>query len=242
MDDISFRDWRRTEELNRDITEGYLDNGKRCVHTFPWQEDPAIEEQGSWFQSSCATPRAFVCQHAANTHNILLRVTGKSVFVGGAEVYGGSLQLWSADILGLKVSHASEIIVAPNSSDVLNELRTVHLVDGSILRLEGPGKYNVRGSAFIGERTLAGQQPLLMLGPEVNLAILTDSEAGNAVISARVVSNQGNVLVGPGAMLDLRQVNRSLSCGFSFLFPFSFSLIFSQLALTASSSLASTSL
>ena len=48
MDDISFRDWRRTEFLNRDLTAGHLDNGKRCVYTYPWQSDPLISEQGTF--------------------------------------------------------------------------------------------------------------------------------------------------------------------------------------------------
>lgn len=177
MNDISFRDWRRTEVLNRDQTEGFLDNGKRCVHSFPWQEDPAIEEQGSWSLSACSTPRPFVCQHGASTRNFALRVTANSTFDGSAEFFGGQLLLNIVQIFSLKVDHATEIIISPNFGDPIttyavggvNLLKSVVLSDGSILRLEGPADYFGLGKVFIGEQQLAGIQSVVQIGPLAQL-------------------------------------------------------------------------
>ena len=223
MNDVSFRDWRRTEELNRDMTAGFLDNGKRCVHTFPWQEDPAIEEQGSWSLSPCATKRSFVCQHAARTHNIVLEVTGRAVFSGGAEVFGGSLRLQVAEVVSLKATHASEIIIygASNESSLdnggVNVLRTMLLSDGSALRLRGPGDFFGVGNVFIGELDLAGLQPVIDIGSDVNLYFFPDDDIGQssvessssnstAMLAARVDSYHGRVYVAAGVSLDFGQV------------------------------------
>lgn len=223
MNDVSFRDWRRTEELNRDLTEGFLDNGKRCVHTFPWQEDPAIEEQGSWSLSPCATQRAFVCQHAASTHNIALEVTGRAVFSGEAEIFGGSLQLHFAQIISLKVTHASEVLLFANKNESsstsggINLLSAIELSDGSALRLRGPGEFFAVGNVFIGELGLAGLQPVVDIGPGVDLYFFPNDDVGQssiqastpnstAMLAARVDSDQGRIFVAAGVSLEFGQV------------------------------------
>ena len=216
MNDVSFRDWRRTETLNRDQTDGFLDNGKRCVHTFPWQEDPAIDEQGSWSLSSCATPRAFVCQHAAETRNIAMTVTGKAIFSGSAEVYGGFLSFNAADILELKTSHASEVVIDPtvnplgrDSVTSANVIKTMIMEDGSILRLEGQRQFNGTGGVFVGERYLHGLQPVLKIGRGVRFKFLTEAEntLTHSNVSARIESTDGSILVGTGVSVDFGQVN-----------------------------------
>lgn len=223
MYDISFRDWRRTEKRDRDLTEGFLDNGKRCVNTFPWQLDPAIEEQGSWFQSSCDNNKAFVCQHAATTQNIVLNVSGYASFSGSAEFYGGDILLQTGELLGVKVTHAGKITIGPLSNELssFGVLRTVLLEDGSLLRLNGPGDYYGQGDVFIGELTLSGLQPGLEIGPKVNLTFYPatasnqDAEtSAYAVVSARVESNGGSVRVGPGVLLDFGQVQNVYFIGY----------------------------
>lgn len=235
MNDISFRDWRRTEELARDLTEGFLDNGKRCVHTFPWQEDPVIEEQGSWSLSPCATPRSFVCQHSATTRNVVIRVTGSARFQESAEFFGGVLQLNFAEILSLQVSHATVVTISPKYSDAdtpvvfsgINIIETMLMADGASLHLEGPRTYFGLGNVRIGEVNLAGQQSSVKIGPHVHVYFNTSLSTATgvspfsgelvssqpaafanvtAVISARLESSEGSIFVATGVTLELGQV------------------------------------
>lgn len=209
MKDISFRDWRRTEELNRDETEGFLDNGKRCIHTYPWQEDPAIQEQGSWTRSPCEVERSYVCQHFASTVNINLTVTGAAIFNGTSAILGGYLYLRGASTLSkFSASHASEIVIKPLLSSVSVAIESIILSDASVLRLSGQANYIALGDAFIGETSIIGLQPAVTLGTGVTLRFRPklSSLPSNAVVEARVDSYKGNVHVESGASLTFGQV------------------------------------
>ncbi len=220
MNDVSFRDWRRTEQHNTDLTEGFLDNGKRCVFTFPWQEDPVIMEQGSWARSRCDTPRPFVCQHFASTVNYRVNINSGSVFNGTSEVLGGSFTLSGVtNIVKLVARQSSDIILLPDSELLQNLIRTVVLIDGSKLRLIGPGNFTSIGDSFIGEPIEYGLQPALVITPQANFHIMNSVSQQNvlskknstvSIVSGRLDAIEGGrIVIGLSCSLEIQQVRNN---------------------------------
>lgn len=63
MNDKSYRDFRRGSDMsdrqNLAAPTAFINNGDNCMSVLPWQDDPLIEEQGSWDEISCTSKRSF---------------------------------------------------------------------------------------------------------------------------------------------------------------------------------------
>lgn len=160
-----FVDWRRGEANNHTISAGVLAPlGERCGVLVPWQEDPLIEEQGSWNDISCDLSRAFVCQMYMTTDRFSITVLSHSAFSGGG-MEGGILLVGHPSV----DSESGEEIRSTDASSIFNEFSltrsaTLHLSvaasntilghvaleDGSSLLVDASSVHLVSGS-FLGE-------------------------------------------------------------------------------------------
>jgi hypothetical protein len=214
MTNRGFRDWRRTEVLDRDDPEGFIDIDRRCVYSAPWQEDPLIAEQGSWVASPCRVPRTFVCEHAASTINRDVVVNGLASFSNGSKVNGGRWHFRNSTVFNSLVgTKSAELIIdSMRGSPRSHRVTFIRLERGSVLDVLGGQSLLSEGPAFVGEsRAEAGggsywMQPMVRVAPTSNWTFRPDNTRLGATIEARVVDIRGTVVVTGNHSLTLAQV------------------------------------
>lgn len=226
-----FMDWRRGQPDNHTISEGvaYRDGGERCVQLIPWQEDPLIEEQGSWNDASCELKKPFICQLARLTSRNVLRVTHQASISGGV-VEGGVLQLEGMRdnvVSSLTAIRSASVVIAPSARNTV--LGDVSLQDGSVLVIRS--SLTIRRGSFLGESASPANASLAVTGSiaaaataypmqsvvsvpdsSVELRVEEDMSSGEAgstsadtVVNARV-EIVGSISVGPDTRLHFLQV------------------------------------
>lgn len=206
MNDISYRDWRRTETLNRDLSDGFIDNGKRCVFTFPWQDDPLIREEGSWSMDPCNSKRAFVCQHFQPTINHKITVNGVAFISNTASFSGGTFLFQQyTEINSLNAGQSTEIFVWPLSSSTAGKVQSIILTDGSSIKFVG-GSISGSGNIFIGEQVSYGLQPQILVDGDAKLSF----DSAKITVNAEFMVPDGTINLDYTSTLLLQQVRRKV--------------------------------
>jgi hypothetical protein len=221
----TFLDWRRDEPNNHSLSAGVsagvpAAGGERCASLVPWQEDPLLQEQGSWNDVSCEAAKPFLCQSYGDTQRYTLTVTGAAALTGGG-LEGGILRVGtvtgSADLLDYEVSRSGRLVVAAKATDCT--IGTLLLKDGATLQLLAANAYTLSG-AYIGEPQYNSPsdvplQPFLRVGRNTTLSMgplcADDSSPSCATptvtIAARVFA-QGKLVVTGDTQVDMQQVRR----------------------------------
>lgn len=204
-----FLDWRRGEPNNHTYSDGIPTNGELCGKIIAWQEDPLIEEQGSWNDESCNVPKPFICQIYANTNRFSITSTG-AVNLQGGELVGGYLYIEhsGSNITQFTASLSSMIKIDTHASGTnINQLT---LSDGAELVIGAPLVY-LLPQAFIGESLPSPLSVGMFSGlmqPKVTTlnGTVIEARTGIQTINARVVM-LGSIQVDPNANVNFLQVN-----------------------------------
>jgi len=189
-----FKDWRRYEPNNQSISEGMPSppdaGGERCASLVPWEEDPLIQEQGSWNDYSCTALKPFICQMFGDTSRYQLQVLQDVHLVGGA-LEGGILQsgTGSTSVLLFTVSRGGMIVLSPTTSSPIS-IDQLLLLDGANCTLQA--HVQLLSSAFIGEPPLAGSS---LSG------LYTNGSADNPMESVITMANS-SIIVAPYCIKD----------------------------------------
>ena len=188
--DTIFMDWRRGEPNNHTSSDGIPTNGEQCGQIIAWQEDPLIQEQGSWNDESCQVSKPFICQIYANTHRYTLTTATKVTLTGG-RLEGGYLNVGTgASTINHFEAHRSAIITL-GSLATGTIIHTLLLTDGSELVVAAPKVYLASGS-FIGEPQLpvgtftTDMQPRVTTNVGTIVEAVATSVVSNVTINARV--------------------------------------------------------
>ena len=188
--------------MNRDLSDGFIDNGKRCVFTFPWQDDPLIREEGSWSMDPCNTKRAFVCQYFQPTVNYKITVTGIAFVANSASFLGGTFIFrHHTELRSLSAERSAEIFIWPSSSATAGRIQNIILTDGSSIKFVGGSVFG-EGNVFIGEQISYGLQPQIFVDDGATMSFDSAQITFNADFS---VTN-GNVNLDYTSALLLQQV------------------------------------
>lgn len=205
MLDIDFRDWRRNSDVSeRDyLVAEFRDNGDNCVHMVAWQEDPLIEEQGSFDEVPCNSQKAFVCQVYADSVRHSLIVEGTALLEGGRMI-GGRLEVFGQMIISDFTADGRAVIVAHESAEattvsklILNDGSTWH-VDTDVIAVN---------TSFVGETSTIGMQPKLLLYPGRSFAAHSIGDTNSStIINARLETASNSSLIVHGThQLVLKQ-------------------------------------
>jgi hypothetical protein len=214
MNNRGFRDWRRTEVLDRDDSRGFIDIDRRCVYLSPWQEDPLVAEQGSWVAAPCRVQRRFVCEHSAPTLNRDIVVNGIVSFSNSAKIVGGRWHFKNSTVFSsLVATRSAELLIdSVRGSPGPHRVSLVRLERGSVLDVLGAQSLLSVGAAFIGESAERGGsswiQPLVRVAPTSNWTFQSDTTHLGASIEARFVVNRGTVVIVGNHSLTLAQVSK----------------------------------
>jgi hypothetical protein len=142
----SFRDWRRPSEPNNlTISEGVATPGELCVFLAPWQDDPLIEEQGSWMDFACALKKAYICQIYSPTFRNHFNIMATTSIRGGG-FDGGIVNIYGeSDIKDFMLSKTAKFIIHHSADGT--KLENIRMKDGSVIKFNA----NVSVNGYIGE-------------------------------------------------------------------------------------------
>lgn len=159
-----FQDWRRFEPNNQSLSEGRPSppeaGGERCASLVPWQEDPLIQEQGSWNDYSCTALKPFICQMFGSTSRHQLQVL-QDVYLHGGAMEGGVLQTGagSTSVLQFTMRRGGKILISsPTISSSTTIIDQLLLIDGSSCIIM-ESQVQLLSGAFIGEPSHTGPSP-----------------------------------------------------------------------------------
>ena len=211
---LSFYDWKRFSRTNISVatTGQNIEEAKRCVHIAPWQDDPLVQEQGSFMDVGCFLPKAYVCQLHALTERHALNVATATID-GLSELDGGDLVVTQqATINSLRLMRSARVTVAASSSS--NSIQRLELEDASALLAEqdfdfrvpvNPNSTTLIGSGEPHLRT-GGGQPTVYIASEKTMTI---SDAPTFTPSTMIIDAKlqldGKVDAGENVSLYLRQ-------------------------------------
>lgn len=208
----TFLDWRRDEPNNHSISEGVPAGtptapGERCAALVPWQEDPLLQEQGSWNDVSCDVAKPFLCQVFASTERYTLTVTGGAVFESSAMLEGGIVRVGTQSGVALlrhvAVSRSGRLVVDTKATDCV--LGTVFLDDGATLEVLSATARTLSLAQVIA--TPHSMQPFLRIGNSTTLTSAPDPTCTAAQQSLLLCSaSQAEVTIDARAFVSGRLV------------------------------------
>lgn len=220
----SFRDFRRGEPNNHTFSEGVSTSGELCVALLPWEEDPLIQEQGSWDDVGCVIKKAYVCQIYGVTKRFSIHVTGSAHLMGGGLEGGMINSNGFATIRNFFVRRSGSLqLLNPSTSSQLQSsspslsswlIGDLLLMDGAVMRVES--HLIVNASLVVGEAAPSqavvstnlpqgasagiGVTPRFVLGATGSLTI--EAHCGRTHTSTSSTSSSGNACTGVNVTLD----------------------------------------
>lgn len=195
-----FTDWHRGEPNNHTVSEGLPTNGELCAALTPWQDDPLVQEQGSWADEACSLNKPFICQIFAQTQRYIITTTQSANLTGGS-MEGGHLLLGNghSHIDNFSVSKSATLTLSAASSG--STIGRLLLEDGAALVVNSLTTLDV--NAFVGETAwIANAQPYITVLAGKTLSAGTGA---NITVNARL-HLLGTLRIGAGSTVSLKQV------------------------------------
>lgn len=196
-----FLDWRRYEPNNETLSESdpSVLGGERCGSLIPWQEDPLIQEQGSWNDVSCDVFKPFVCQIFGSTIRYQIYIV-KDLYIDGGILEGGQLVSGEGDttIINYTIIRGASITITSSStsssSNKNNVISKLYLVDGAQLFIDS--KVQMFSDAYIGELPFELINNIPLTNTSMN-SITSDTTTTSSMQTMITISDNASIIVSP---------------------------------------------